>query len=316
MSNEDTAVLLLSHGSSLPYAEEVFKDICAKFKAQTEFDAEVGYMKVAKPSLPQAIKNLKERNPDLKRIIATPVFLAPGIHTNIDIPIILGLEPKEIDPRQPDGNYPEGHYLYGLEEVDFDGDLILTDVIGPNEKLIDIINSRIATALEDSKLDDDAKTGVLLVSHGSRLNYNKEFISSVFKQYNAQSDYPCDFGFMELVEPNIPTSINKLVSENEVDRLIVVPVFIAPGVHTTRDIPTILGLIEDDGSGHHHHHHDHGHSHDHEHGHDHSHSHHHHHHHDHGDVKMEFEGEILYPEPICDDDILIDILEEMVNEAL
>ncbi len=316
MSNEDTAVLLLSHGSSLPYAEEVFKDICAKFKAQTEFDAEVGYMKVAKPSLPQAIKNLKERNPDLKRIIATPVFLAPGIHTNIDIPIILGLEPKEIDPRQPDGNYPEGHYLYGLEEVDFDGDLILTDVIGPNEKLIDIINSRIDTALEDSKLDDDAKTAVLLVSHGSRLNYNKEFISSVFKQYNAQSDYPCDFGFMELVEPNIPTSINKLVSENEVDRLIVVPVFIAPGVHTTRDIPTILGLIEDDGSGHHHHHHDHGHSHDHEHGHDHSHSHHHHHHHDHGDVKMEFEGEILYPEPICDDDILIDILEEMVNEAL
>ena len=316
MSNEDTAVLLLSHGSSLPYAEEVFKDICAKFKAQTEFDAEVGYMKVAKPSLPQAIKNLKERNPDLKRIIATPVFLAPGIHTNIDIPIILGLEPKEIDPRQPDGNYPEGHYLYGLEEVDFDGDLILTDVIGPNEKLIDIINSRIDTALEDSKLDDDAKTAVLLVSHGSRLNYNKEFISSVFKQYNAQSDYPCDFGFMELVEPNIPTSINKLVSENEVDRLIVVPVFIAPGVHTTRDIPTILGLIEDDGSGHHHHHHDHGHSHDHEHGHDHSHSHHHHHHHDHGDVKMEFEGEILYPEPICDDDILIEILEEMVNNAL
>lgn len=320
MSNGDTAVLLLSHGSSLPYAEEVFKDICAKFKAQTEFDAEVGYMKVAKPSLPQAIKNLKERNPDLKRIIATPVFLAPGIHTNIDIPIILGLEPKEIDPRQPDGNYPEGHYLYGLEEVDFDGDLILTDAIGPNEKLIDIINSRIATALEDSKLDDDAKTGVLLVSHGSRLNYNKEFISSVFKQYNAQSDYPCDFGFMELVEPNIPTSINKLVSENEVDRLIVVPVFIAPGVHTTRDIPTILGLIEDDGSGHHHHHHhDHDHHHDHEHSHDHDHGHshsHHHHHHDNGDVKMDFDGEILYPEPICDDDILIEILEDMVKEAL
>ena len=55
MSYEDTAVLLLSHGSTLPYAEEVFKDICAKFKANTEFDAEVGYMKVAKPNLPQAI---------------------------------------------------------------------------------------------------------------------------------------------------------------------------------------------------------------------------------------------------------------------
>ena len=253
--------------------------------------------------------------------------MAAGIHTNIDIPIILGLEPKETDPRQPDGNYPEGHYLVGLEEVDFDGDLKLIGPIGPNPRLLEIINNKIAGALEDSELDDDAKTGVLLVVHGSRLNYSKEFITDLFAQFEAQCDYPCDFGFMELVEPNIPTSINKLVSENEVDRLVVVPIFIAPGAHTTRDIPTILGLIEDDGTGHHHHHHDHGHSHshshdhdhDHEHGHSHSHSHdhgHHHHHHDHGDVKMEFEGEILYPEPICDDDILIEILEDMVKEAL
>ena len=53
MTYEDTAVLLLSHGSTLPYAEEVFKKICAKFKAKTEFDAEVGYMKVARPNLPE-----------------------------------------------------------------------------------------------------------------------------------------------------------------------------------------------------------------------------------------------------------------------
>jgi sirohydrochlorin cobaltochelatase len=31
---------------------------------------------------------------------------------------------------------------------------------------------------------------------------------------------------------------------------------------------------------------------------------------------MEFEGEILYPDPICDDDILIEILIDMVNDAL
>ena len=330
MSNEDTAVLLLSHGSTLPYAEEVFKKICDKFKAKTEFDAEVGYMKVAKPNLPQAIKILNERNPNLKRIIATPVFLAAGIHTNIDIPIILGLEPKETDPRQPDGIYPEGHYLYGLEEVDFDGEIKLIGPIGPNPKLLEIINNKISTALEDSELDDDAKTAVLLIVHGSRLNYSKEFITDLFAQFEAQTEYPCEFGFMELVEPNIPTQINKLANEVEMDRLVVVPVFIAPGAHTTRDIPTILGLIEDDGHGHHHHHHhDHGHSHGHSHDHDHSHEHtheyghshshdhgHHHHHHGHGDVKMEFEGEILYPDPICDDDILIEILEDMVKDAL
>lgn len=298
----DTAILLVSHGSSLPYAEKTFDAICKKFKSISGLDAEVGYMKVAKPSLPQAINNLKVANPNLKRIIAVPVFLAPGIHTNIDIPIILGLEPKEIDPRQPDGNYPEGHYLVGLEDVDFDGVIDLIEPIGPNPRLLEIINNRIDSAIADSDLNDDVKTGVLLVSHGSRLGYNKEFISSVFKMFEKSTDYPSDFGFMELVEPNIPTSINRLVSNNEIDRLVVIPVFIAPGMHTTHDIPTILGLIEDDG---------HGHSHEHSHEHSHSHS----HSHDH-ELKMEFKGEILYPEPICEDDILIDILVDNIKEIL
>ena len=293
--SNDVGIILVSHGSSLPYGEETFTEIKDKFIKKTGLVAEVGYMKVAKPNLPQAIEILKERNPNLKRIIATPVFLAAGIHTNIDIPIILG-----------------------LEEVDFDGELDLLGPIGPNPKLLDIINNKISAALEESELDEDAKTGVLLVVHGSRLNYSKEFITDLFGQFEEQTDYPCDFGFMELVDPNIPTSINKLTSENEVDRLVVVPVFIAPGAHTTRDIPTILGFIEDDGTGHHHHHHhdhDHEHTHDHDHGHSHSHGHHH-HHHGHDDVKMEFEGEILYPDPICDDDILIEILEDMVKDAL
>lgn len=299
----DTAILLVSHGSSLPYAEKTFDEICKKFKLLSGLDAEVGYMKVAKPSLSQAINNLKLANPNLNRIIAVPVFLAPGIHTNIDIPIILGLKPKEIDPRQPDGNYPEGHYLVGLEDVDFDGTIDLIEPIGPNPRLLEIINNRIDSAIADSKLDADAKTGILLVSHGSRLGYNKEFISSIFEMFERSTDYPSDFGFMELVEPNILTSINKLVSNNEIDRLVVVPVFIAPGMHTTHDIPTILGLIEDDGHGH-------SHKHSHEHSHSHSHS------HDHGEIEMEFDGEILYPEPICEDDILIDILVDNIKEIL
>lgn len=317
---DDTAVLLVSHGSSLPYAKNTFNDICKKFVEATGLNTEVGYMKVAEPLLPEAINLLKEATPNLKRIIALPVFLAAGIHTNIDIPTILGIGAKEVDPRQPDGIYPEGHYLYGLEDIDFDGELKYLNPIGPSPKLLEIIDKRIEDALNESKLED-AKTGVLLVSHGSRLGYNKEFISTLHALFAEKSEYPSNFGFMELVEPNIPTSINKLVSENEIDRLIVVPVFLAPGVHTTRDIPTILGLIEDDGKGHHHHHHDHDHSHSHEHGHSHGHDHshdhgHHHHHHGHGDEKMEFDGEVLYPEPICDDDILIEILEQMVFDAL
>ena len=42
-------------------------------------------------------------------------------------------------------------------------------------------------------------------------------------------------------EPDIPTAFNKL-KETGVKRIIVTPVFLAHGMHTKRDIPTILGL--------------------------------------------------------------------------
>ncbi|MCC7554191.1 MAG: sirohydrochlorin nickelochelatase [Methanobacteriaceae archaeon] len=292
--NDNDAVLLISHGSSLPYAENTFKEICTKFKKKSGLSTEVGYMKVSDPTIAQAINILKENSP--KRIFALPVFLSPGIHTNIDIPTILGLDPLETDPRCPDGNYPEDHYLYGLEEVEFDGEIKLLKPIGPNDDLLEIINKRIETSLEGSKISNDAKTAILLVSHGSRLKYNKEFISTLHEKFSKDSSYVSDFGFMELVEPNIPQSINKLTSENEIERLIVVPVFIAPGVHTNNDIPVILGLKEDNG---------HSQSHDHD---------HHDHHHD--LTKIEFDGEVLYPEPIGADDILIQILEKKVNSYL
>ena len=297
--SNNTAVILVSHGSTLPYAEVTFTEIKEKFQKATGLATEIGYMKVSEPSIAGAVEILKEQVDDLDRIIALPVFLAPGIHTNIDIPTLLGLEPLEVDPRCPDGNYPENHYLSIADDVVFDGEIVLLPPIGPRDDLLKIIDKRIDEALSDSELDDDAKTGVLIVSHGSRLNYNKEFTTALFNKFEKTTDYPSSFGFMELCGPSIPESIKALTSENDIDRLVVVPVFIAPGMHTTHDIPHILGLLEE-------HEHEHEHSHDHDHGHDHS----------HDLTPIEFEGEVLYPEPIMADDILIDILVDMVNEKL
>ena len=272
-------------------------------------------MKVSEPSVAGAVNILAE-DENIKHIIGLPVFLAPGIHTRIDIPIMLELEPLEVDPRQPDGNYPEDHYLCGLDDINFSGELDLLDAIGPNPRLLEIIKNRIETALEESELDEDAKTGVMIVSHGSRLGYNKEFLTDLFTQFEAQCDYPSSFGFMELETPDIPSATNKLTEENEIDRLVVVPVFIAPGKHTTHDIPIILRLMEEEHHHEHDHDHEHSHDHDHSHGHDHEHSHGHHHDHSHDLTPIDFEGEVLYPEPICADDVLIEILESMIQDYL
>ncbi len=294
--SNNTAVILVSHGSTLPYAEEVFNEIKEKFIKKSGLAAEIGYMKVSKPTIAGAVEILKEQVDDLDKIIALPVFLAPGIHTNIDIPQLLGLEPLEADPRCPDGNYPPEHYLSIADDVDFDGEIELLGSIGPRDELLDIIDKRISEALTDSELGDDASTGILLVTHGSRLNYNKEFATALYDKFEKACDLPSGFGFMELCGPSIPESINRLADENDIERLVVVPVFIAPGMHTTHDIPHILGFLEA---------HEHEHSHSHGHG-DHDHV--------HDLTPVDFDGEILYPEPIKADDILIDILISMINE--
>ena len=295
--SSNTGVILVSHGSTLPYAEEVFTEIKEKFIKKTDLAAEIGYMKVSEPTIAGAVDILKDEIDDLDKIIALPVFFFFCFYTNIDIPQLLGLEPLEVDPRCPDGNYPPEHYLSIADDVDFDGEIKLLSSIGPRDELLDIIDKRISEALSESELDDDAKTGILLVTHGSRLNYNKEFATALYDKFEKTCELPSSFGFMELCGPSIPESINKLVDENGLERLVVIPVFIAPGMHTTHDIPHILGFLDD---------HEHGHSHGHSHGHgDHDHV--------HDLTPVEFDGEILYPEPIKADDILIDILAKMID---
>ena len=113
----------------------------------------------------------------------------------------------------------------------------------------------------------DKKTGILLLSHGSRLDDGEEVIKAYKEMYTEEfPDIPVEYGFMEIRKPGIPETINKLTSENDLDKIIVVPVFVAHGLHTKRDIPGLLGIESDFdpesiSGGHHHHHHDH---HDHE----------------------------------------------------
>lgn len=307
-SQNKIGILLISHGSSLAHASKTFDEICALFRETTGYITEVGYMKVAEPSLSKAIDNILLKDENINKIIAMPVFLSPGIHTNIDIPIILGLNPKETDPRCPDGNYSEDHYLTDLEPINFEGTIELLDPIGPDPLLIKIIEKRVASALKESKIDTTPeKTGVLLISHGSRLNYNREFITDVFNQYRSNTDFIVGQGFMELMEPTIPQAVGKLLENNELDRLIAVPVFIAPGVHTTRDIPTILGLLDADLANH-----SHSHTHDSS-NHSHGDSHEHHHHHN---EKIEFDGEVLYTDPLDADSLIIEIIKERVENEI
>ena len=157
---------------------------------------------------------------------------------------------------------------------------------------------------------DDKKTGILLLSHGSRLDDGEEVIKAYKEMYLEEfPDMPVEYGFMEIRKPGIPETIKKLTEKNDLDRIIVVPVFVAHGLHTKRDIPGLLGIESDyeehDDHGHHHHH-----------GHGHGHGHHHHHHHDHDDEPVEFDGEIILTDPLGIDKRMYEIIKDRVSEHL
>nr|8I56_A Chain A, Sirohydrochlorin cobaltochelatase [Methanocaldococcus jannaschii DSM 2661]8I56_B Chain B, Sirohydrochlorin cobaltochelatase [Methanocaldococcus jannaschii DSM 2661] len=133
---------------------------------------------------------------------------------------------------------------------------------------------------------------LVLVGHGTRLPYSKELLVKLAEKVKERNLFPIvEIGLMEFSEPTIPQAVKKAI-EQGAKRIIVVPVFLAHGIHTTRDIPRLLGLIEDN----------------HEHHHEHSHHHHHHHHHEHEKLEIPEDVEIIYREPIGADDRIVDII--------
>lgn len=87
-----------------------------------------------------------------------------------------------------------------------------------------------------------AKTGILLVGHGSKKEYNKDLITKTADLIaKKHPDYLVRCGFMEFNEPDIKTSL-ELFKKDDIDSLAVVPLFLARGVHIDEDIPGILGL--------------------------------------------------------------------------
>ena len=113
----------------------------------------------------------------------------------------------------------------------------------PGEKLVTVLRSAIVYTSYMSR------KGILLVGHGSKLPFNKELVEETAALI--ARDYP-DFvvkcGFMNMNSPSIEDSLNEFRKE-PIDVLVIVPLFLAKGVHILKDIPGILGLPEGEKQG-------------------------------------------------------------------
>lgn len=92
-------------------------------------------------------------------------------------------------------------------------------------------------------------TGLLLVGHGSKKPYNKELIEKTANMMSEKSeDYLIRSAFMSINEPSIEEVLEQF-KHDQIDSLIVVPLFLADGVHISEDIPRILGLASGEKKG-------------------------------------------------------------------
>lgn len=93
-------------------------------------------------------------------------------------------------------------------------------------------------------MEKSEKFGLLVVGHGSSQPYNKQLIQEVADKLSKKMpEAVTRIGFMNINKPSIKDALDSFVGTG-VKKIVVFPLFLAKGVHTTEDVPGLIGLGE------------------------------------------------------------------------
>lgn len=81
--------------------------------------------------------------------------------------------------------------------------------------------------------------GTIVVGHGSRSEDARAAFYKIVEQLRASMGKEVEGCFMEISEPLIPETIDKLYSRG-IKEIVVLPYFLYSGIHIREDIPEIL----------------------------------------------------------------------------
>ena len=88
------------------------------------------------------------------------------------------------------------------------------------------------------------KTGLIIIGHGSKLPHNRENLEKLADILRKRAAFTMvEISFMIRNKPTIPEAIESLAKKG-VSKIVLIPAFLAPGVHTTREIPELIELKE------------------------------------------------------------------------
>lgn len=81
--------------------------------------------------------------------------------------------------------------------------------------------------------------GLILFAHGSRDSQWRKPFESMLERLQHDSNQVSTLAFLECMEPSLAEAIDSLVAQG-VQKITVVPVFLAVGSHVRKDLPLLL----------------------------------------------------------------------------
>jgi sirohydrochlorin ferrochelatase len=130
-SMKDVGILVLGHGSSLPYNRELVEALAEMIALAHPGPVRTAYLNMDHPQIREGLESFAGLG--VKRIVALPLFLAHGVHTREDIPRELGV----------DGQSRRGMVRIGDQDVE----VVCAEPLGADECIAKLAYRRAEEAL-------------------------------------------------------------------------------------------------------------------------------------------------------------------------
>lgn len=230
----DSALVLVGHGSTLnQQSSHPVRQLAEQLATRNLFAQVTTAFNLEEPKI-QDVPNINAR-----RIFVVPITVSKGLFTEETIPFQLGLCKKgQCDCPEGECNYPRAEQRAGKQ-------LIYTHPVGTHPSMTYVLLSQASSIVEQHPFPhapQPDETALFIAGHGTGQNRNsRKSVEAQVEAIRACADYIDVLpAFMEE-----PPSIADCYTATDAQYIVMVPFFIADGLHTVEDIPILLGEPED-----------------------------------------------------------------------
>ena len=233
-SFSNDALVLIAHGSTVnEQSSAPTRLLVEELRARNLFAEVACAFSLEQPKIEDV-----PRLVSAKRIFIVPVTISQGHFTEETIPFRLTLCTKgQCDCPEGECNYPREKEVGGKQ-------LIYCQPIGTHVSMTGVLLARARDIVANHPFPKEPKpseTALFIVGHGTKKNANsRKAIEAQVELIRQRGEYTdVHSAFMEE-----PPFIADCYTATEAKHIVIVPFFIADGLHTVEDIPVLLGEPE------------------------------------------------------------------------